>query len=315
MKKIDIEKLQQRRFETYEMEKDQLIVVKAEKGYTVSNIKKASTYIVDKDFDTGLIYCNCKDFNNYKEYHLKCKHIIAVMKKASRVSKPAINTETKKEENIMSNNQDNNNQVISNKSMESLMDILSIPFTQEQIKYRPGRNNAQLAYIETWSVIERLNKAFSHKWDFNILSSQVDTANKNCYVLGKLTVTIDDTTVTKEAFGGQILNSTNIGDELKGAASDSLKKCASLLGVGLHLYKPQVPQRHPVTAFTTTPATATKQNTTTPNAPTVPTQKSTVERPVSTTQTVGSVPEKSGGGNGKGGGNGSGDINRIIERW
>ncbi len=106
MKKIDIDNLQRKRYETYEKEKEQLIVTKAEKGYTVNNIKKASTYNVDKDIETGIIYCTCKDFNNYREYQLKCKHIIAVLKKAPRVNKSAIKTQINiiKEENIMNNN-------------------------------------------------------------------------------------------------------------------------------------------------------------------------------------------------------------------
>lgn len=54
---------------------------------------------------------------------------------------------------------------------------------------------------------------------------------------------IDGKTITKEQYGSQdILKdkqgnpSVSYGDALKGAASDALKKCASLLGIALDLY-------------------------------------------------------------------------------
>ena len=57
-------------------------------------------------------------------------------------------------------------------------------------------------------------------------------------MLGKLT--LDG--VTKSAFGGSLISfrddgtAISIGDDLKAAASDCLKKSASLFGVGLELY-------------------------------------------------------------------------------
>ena len=41
----------------------------------------------------------------------------------------------------------------------------------------------------------------------------------------------------KEAFGGkEISKGSNLGDDLKAAASDALKKAATMFGIGLHLY-------------------------------------------------------------------------------
>jgi hypothetical protein len=71
---------------------------------------------------------------------------------------------------------------------------------------------------------------------------------------GRLTVEINGKTVIKEAFGGKDLTIVDvwdkntrqvigkkpfsIADDLKSASSDALKKAASLLSIGGHLYKP-----------------------------------------------------------------------------
>jgi len=62
-------------------------------------------------------------------------------------------------------------------------------------------------------------------------------------VIGKLTAAA----VTKMAFGGSSITVSregeviSIADDLKAAATDALKKAASLLGVGLHLYSSDRP--------------------------------------------------------------------------
>lgn len=114
-------------------------------------------------------------------------------------------------------------------------EVLCRPFAPEQIRTRPGRNGQQLSYIETHCVISRLNEGCDH-WDFEILEHAVH--DDECVVLAKLTAD----GVVKSAFGGSSLTVDNQGrvlslaDDLKAAASDALKKCASLLGVGLELY-------------------------------------------------------------------------------
>ena len=117
---------------------------------------------------------------------------------------------------------------------------LEEPFDPEQVKYRPGNFGQTLAYIEGHSVIKRLNEVFQSRWSFEIVEHQVN--QNEVQVLGKLTCC--NGTVTKMAFGGSkvTVNSDTgeevcIVDDLKAAATDALKKAASLLGVGLHLYE------------------------------------------------------------------------------
>jgi hypothetical protein len=116
-------------------------------------------------------------------------------------------------------------------------EMLEQPFDAKFIKQRKGRNNMTLDYIETHSVIQRLNDALDGNWSFEIVEFQ--QMGEEAVVLGKLTAD----GIVKQQFGSATIvraKNTNeiisIGDDFKSATSDCLKKCATLLGVGLHLY-------------------------------------------------------------------------------
>ena len=114
---------------------------------------------------------------------------------------------------------------------QKTIDILTRRFDADQIKTRRGRGGQQLSYVEGHTVIGRLNEAFAHAWSFEVVSSQV--LDEEVVVCGRLTASGS----TKEAYGGQTRqNGTAVADVLKGAATDALKKAATLFGVGLHLY-------------------------------------------------------------------------------
>jgi hypothetical protein len=122
----------------------------------------------------------------------------------------------------------------------SIRKKLEEPFDASCIKYRPGNFGQTLAYIEGHEIIKRLNEVFNSRWSFEIVEHQVNQAEVQ--VLGKITCC--NGTVTKMAFGGSKVTvntdtgvEVNIVDDLKAAATDALKKAASLLGVGLHLYE------------------------------------------------------------------------------
>jgi|GEM_PF-1534078 len=126
--------------------------------------------------------------------------------------------------------------------METInLDVLTRPFTPEQIRQREGRGGTRLDYLETHSVITRLNEAFNGAWSFEVVSHEV--TDNEVLVRGRLSAGGH----VKEQFGGSDIarhrdsgKPVSIADDLKSAASDALKKCATLFGVGLHLYdKPQ----------------------------------------------------------------------------
>jgi hypothetical protein len=115
-------------------------------------------------------------------------------------------------------------------------DILTRPFAAEQVKQRPGQHGKTLSYVDIAAVIDRLNEAFEHRWDFEVVRHEVHETE--VVVLGKLTADA----VTKMAFGGSAITMdsqgmlVSVGDDLKAASSDALKKSASLLGIALELY-------------------------------------------------------------------------------
>jgi len=119
--------------------------------------------------------------------------------------------------------------------------ILEQPFPDNLIRSRKGRLGQSFSYVEGAEYIRRLNDAFEAEWSFEIVEHHV--RDNEVVVIGKLTAAA----VTKMAFGGSSITVSregeviSIADDLKAAATDALKKAASLLGVGLHLYSSDRP--------------------------------------------------------------------------
>ena len=140
---------------------------------------------------------------------------------------------------------------------QTVREILEREFEPNLIKKRKGRGGMVLDYLETASVIRRLNEAFGSEWNFRILEHGVDTEAKAVWVLGELTAV----GLTKQQFGAKdIYEKSTLGDNLKSAASDCLKKCATLFGVGLHLYEDDLPGETVESAETKAPSEQQKNN-------------------------------------------------------
>jgi hypothetical protein len=118
--------------------------------------------------------------------------------------------------------------------------------TPEQfIKRRPGPSGVVLDYVEIGYVVNILNQAFGWDWDFRITEQQI--GRKQVWVRGELTVRLQEKVITKAQYGGADIKfnrstgeTVSIADDLKAAASDCLKKCASLLGVAGDIYWPDL---------------------------------------------------------------------------
>jgi len=115
--------------------------------------------------------------------------------------------------------------------------LLEKLFDPGQIRQRRGDDGKTYEYIEGAAIVQRLNDAFESAWSFEVLEHRI--LDNEVVVLGKLLAG----GVEKMQFGAsQITRRTrdksiiSIGDDLKIAATDSLKKCATLLGIGLQLY-------------------------------------------------------------------------------
>ncbi len=122
--------------------------------------------------------------------------------------------------------------------------LLEKPFEPSQIKQRQGNFGHILDYVEGHVVTSRLNDAFDGNWTFEIVKYRILKDTDEALVLGKLIAE----GVTKMAFGSKEIERSkdtkaivSLGNDLKAASTDALKKAASLLGVGLYLYSDQRP--------------------------------------------------------------------------
>ncbi len=129
--------------------------------------------------------------------------------------------------------------------MSEIYEQLTAPFSHTFKK--PGSN---LDYITGEQVTSRLNEALGwDAWSFRVLEHGYDELADEFWVLGELTVVTPTTTacISRQQFGSQKPNRyssgknegkvIDLGFDLKGATTDALKKCASLIGVGLYLHE------------------------------------------------------------------------------
>lgn len=110
---------------------------------------------------------------------------------------------------------------------------LEKPFPKNALKQRQGGGGKALTYVETHTVIHRLNDATENCWDFKL--TRLDLVGDLYVAIGELTI---PGLGTRTGIGVQRVVERAGEDLVKGAASDCLKKCATLFGVGLELYGP-----------------------------------------------------------------------------
>ncbi len=125
---------------------------------------------------------------------------------------------------------------------QKVIEVLERKFDAANIKTRQGAGSIKLKYLEAQIVTRRLNEAFNQDWSFEIRDSKI--VEGNIYVLGRLTVPDGKSGyIWKESYGGKKVaiaradkSMLDLGNDMKAAQSDALKKCSSLLGIGLDLY-------------------------------------------------------------------------------
>jgi recombination DNA repair RAD52 pathway protein len=120
------------------------------------------------------------------------------------------------------------------------------PFPKE-VERQLKKGGASLTYIPVSEVITRLNKVLGFDgWSYEIIKCERDALDPD-FVVAHVRLTVYPANgeqfliVNKDGFGGQKIKRTkngdivDLGDEMKGAVSDALKKAAQALGIGLYL--------------------------------------------------------------------------------
>lgn len=113
----------------------------------------------------------------------------------------------------------------------------------QYIYKRPGKGGGTWDYVTVGYVQRVLDYCFGFNWDFQIVEHGKEA--DHVWVRGKLTVKSPDgeRTISKEQFGRSEVkhkkdskDMLDYGNDLKSAASDALKKCASMLGIARDIY-------------------------------------------------------------------------------
>ena len=122
--------------------------------------------------------------------------------------------------------------------VEQLIGECYTPFPNNVIKIRQdaGTGNKPLSYVGHPEYTRRLDALFPFALDYK--TEVVGLTETTVAVKGSLSITLaDGRTITRENFGnGSINRGFPLGDAMKVAAVDALKKCCSTFGIGLHLY-------------------------------------------------------------------------------
>ena len=127
-----------------------------------------------------------------------------------------------------------------------IMDILGREFPEECVKKRrimkSNGDIKMLDYIPGDKVIQRLNDVFKLNWSFEVADKHIDVEARQIAVLGRLTARVGSSLKIAEQWGGTFVSVNyegriiSLGDDLKIATTDAMKKCATQLGVALYLY-------------------------------------------------------------------------------
>ena len=129
---------------------------------------------------------------------------------------------------------------------------LAAPF---DVTFTDVRGGVELTYVTGEQVARRLNEVLGVAgWSFRILEHGINAEADEAWALGELVADIGERRVVRQQFGSQKIKRSrstgapmDLGFDLKGASTDAMKKCASLLGVGLYLSRKE-PRSAPYTA-------------------------------------------------------------------
>jgi hypothetical protein len=140
---------------------------------------------------------------------------------------------------------------------------LAAEFHPSDIKDRTGSGGRKLKYITAATACNRLDDVLGpESWDFEI------TPWGENALIGTITVRLPDGTVMRKSNVGGRADMQAADDDAKSAASDCLKRCATMLGVGRYLSGDGVPTytqgRTPSVEAVVPPAVARRRD---PGAP------------------------------------------------
>lgn len=134
--------------------------------------------------------------------------------------------------------------LVDNNSLnEGQLKILLKKTPKQYIKQRPAKGGGQWNYVTGGYVRKVLNMLFGWDWDFEILDEKILIEAREVVVKGRLTCRSNGRTIIKTQYGNKDIickrgtdTPLSIGNDLKAAATDALKKCAAEIGIAADVY-------------------------------------------------------------------------------
>jgi len=125
------------------------------------------------------------------------------------------------------------------KEYDQIAGELKHPISQDALS--PLYDGANHSAIKPAFIYERLNDVFGiDGWTFDseILKEIPQANGKDIYVIAKVTLKcrIGESVVIRSQYGGNC-NQRDVGDSYKGAVTDALTKCASMIYIAQDVYK------------------------------------------------------------------------------
>lgn len=130
------------------------------------------------------------------------------------------------------------------------LDLILKKTPSQYVKKRPAKGGGTWDYVTGGYVRKCLNIMFGWDWDFEIVNQQV--IHGEAIVQGRLTCRTNGKTIIKTQFGNKDIiykkqtekdaekglerQPLSIGNDLKAAATDCLKKCAAEIGIASDIY-------------------------------------------------------------------------------
>jgi len=112
---------------------------------------------------------------------------------------------------------------------------------KQYVHTRPAKGGGQWEYVTGGYVQKVLNLMFGFDWNFEIVDEKI--LHGEAIVKGKLTCRSGGKEIVKMQYGNKDImfkkgteTPLSIGNDLKAAATDALKKCAAQIGIAADIY-------------------------------------------------------------------------------
>lgn len=148
-----------------------------------------------------------------------------------------------KENNLALVNKEDLSLVAENSLNAKQLDTLLKRTPAKYVKKRPAKGGGEWDYVTGGYIKKCLNLMFGWDWDFEIVDEKIMIESREVVVKGRLTCRTNGKTIVKMQYGNKDIifkrNSEvplSVGNDMKAAATDALKKCAAEIGIAADIY-------------------------------------------------------------------------------